>query len=67
MKLMQGARVEDDLSDSEEAAGVTEDIPSNEETSGGEREEGSSGPEEEDQQSAYLSLGARPKTGQNKK
>ena len=49
-----------------------EDVPSNEETSGGEEGEGtesggSPATGEEDQQSSYLSLGARPKTRKDKK
>ena len=49
---------------------MTEDIPSNEGASGGEGgEAGAQSPAsaEEDQQSGYLSLGARPRTGQDKK
>ena len=76
MRLMRlTAAVQAGSSETEEAAAVTEDVPSNEETSGGEGGEGRTGTEsggspatgEEDQQPSYLSLGARPKTRQDKK
>ena len=56
---------EDGSSGAEEPEAVTGDIPSDEEGSGGEGgKTGASSPAsaEEDQQSGYLSLGARPQT-----
>ena len=76
MRLMRlTAALQAGSSATEETAAVTEDVPSHEETSGGEEGEGRTGTEsgvtparaEEDQQSSYLSLGARPKTRQDKK
>ena len=69
IKLLEAAD-EDGSSGSEEAEAVTEDLPRDEEGSGGEG--GKTGASslasaEEDQQLGYLSLGARPQTKRDKK
>ena len=66
---MMGAADEDGSSDDEVTTAATEDISSDEKASDGEEGEAEGNPATagEDRQSAYLSLGARPKTWPDKK